>query len=316
MKKTPNPAQSGVKTTSWRKDFQQNWSLYLLFIPTALYFIVFHYIPMFGILIAFEDFKVSKGIFGSKWVGLQNFIDLFTGETFPQVMRNTVSMALLNLTIGFFLPIIFAILISEIQNKKFKRIVQIMTYMPHFVAAVVVAQLVREFVGNTGAITQVLTFLGLEQQNWLANPNIPVFWLINLFTGLWQEIGFGSIVFVAAIANVSKDFHEAAAVDGATRFQRITKITLPSIKPLIIMMFVLRCGLFFMVGFDKILLLYMPSTYVTADVLSTYTYRMAFSSAANYGLSTASGLFQSVASLLLLVGSNALSRKLSKTSLF
>ncbi|MDF1515089.1 MAG: ABC transporter permease subunit [Anaerolineae bacterium] len=309
------PKTRGLKIP-WSKDLQQNWTLYLLFIPTAVYFIVFNYIPMFGILIAFEDFKVSKGVFGSRWVGLQNFIDLFTGETFPLAMRNTVAMAMLNLTIGFVLPIIFAIFISEIQNKKFKRVIQIITYMPHFVAAVVVAQLVREFVGSKGAITQLLTIFGFEQQNWLANPQIPVFWLINLFTGVWQEIGFGSIIFVAAIANVSQEFHEAAAVDGASRFQRIIGITLPTIKPLIIMLFVLRCGLFFTVGFDKILLLYMPSTYVTADVLSTYTYRMAFSGAANYGLSTASGLFQSIASLLLLITSNTLSKKLSKTSLF
>jgi putative aldouronate transport system permease protein len=312
----PFATQTQNKKSTWSKDLKQNWVLYLLFIPTGLYFLIFNYIPMFGILIAFEDFKVSRGIFGSTWVGWQNFIDLFSGDTFPQVLRNTFAITLLNMTIGFVLPIIFALLLSEIRSKTFKRSIQTITYMPHFVAAVVVCQLVREFVGNSGAITQVLTFFGLQQQNWLANPTIPIFWLIISLTGLWQEIGFGSIIYVAAIANVSPDFHEAAAVDGASRFQRMIHITLPTIMPLITMMFILNCGLAFVLGFDKVLLLYMPSTYVTSDVLFTYTYRMAFGSAANYGLSTASGLFQSVIAFLLLVTSNVLSRRVSKTSLF
>ena len=194
MIRTAIPSKTRDLKTPWSKDIKKNWTLYLLFIPTALYFIIFNYIPMFGILIAFKDFKVSKGIFGSAWVGFQNFMDLFTGETFPQVMRNTIAIGVLRITIGFVTPIIFAFLVSEIQNKRFKRIVQTITYMPHFVAAVVVSQLVREFVGSSGAITQILTFLGFEQQNWLANPNIPVFWLINLF-----DYGRGFIPFLVNI---------------------------------------------------------------------------------------------------------------------
>jgi len=310
-------AQTQTKKNTWSKDFKQHWRLYLLFLPTALYFIIFNYLPMVGILIAFQDYKVAKGVFGSEWVGLQNFIDLFTGESFPLVMRNTVAIMLLNLSIGFIMPIIFAFMLSELRNKKFKRGIQIITYMPHFVAAVVVAQLIREFVGSTGAITQVLTWFGFEQQNWLANPNIPIFWLILLFSGLWQEIGFGTIIYVAAIANIPSQLHEAAAIDGASRFKRMTKITLPLLKPLIIMMFILNAGLAFVTaGGDKVLLLYMPATYDVSDVLFTYTYRMAFGSGANYGLSTASGLFQSVIATILLVGTNALSKKVSHHSLF
>lgn len=305
------------KTNKWKKDFKKNWFLYLLFLPTAIYFILFNYIPMAGIMIAFQDYKVSKGIFGSDWVGWQNFIDLFTGETFPLVLRNTIAIMLLNLSIGFITPIIFAFFLSEIRGRRFKRAIQVITYMPHFVASVVVIQLAREFLASTGALTHLLTLLGFEQQNWVANPNIPVFWLILLFIGMWQEIGFGSIIYVAAIANVNPDLHEAAAVDGATRFQRLRNITLPSIKPLIIMMFVLNVGLAFMgAGGDKALLLYMPATYDTSDVLFTYTYRVAFGSGSNYGLSTASGLFQSVTSMILLIGTNWLSRKYSTSSLF
>lgn len=306
-----------TKTNTWKKDFKKNWLLYLLFLPTILYFILFNYIPMAGILIAFQDYKVSQGIFGSQWIGWQNFIDLFTGESFPLVMRNTIAIMLLNLSIGFSLPIVFAFLLSEIRSRKFKRTVQIITYMPHFVAAVVVTQLAREFLASTGALTHLLTLLGFEQQNWVANPNVPVFWLIFLSIGVWQEIGFGSIIYVAAIANVNPDLHEAAAVDGTTRFQRMRYITFPTIKPLIIMMFILNAGLAFMAaGGDKVLLLYMPATYDTSDVLFTYTYRVAFGGAANYGLSTASSLFQSVIATILLVGTNALSRRYSQTSLF
>lgn len=301
-----------VKANSWKSDFKKNKVLYMLFIPPALYFIIFNYIPMYGIQIAFKDFRVSKGIFGSEWVGMANFIDLFTGASFLTALRNTAAMASLNLTIGFVFPILFAFLVTEIRNKKFKRVLQTFAYMPHFIAAVVVVQLVREFIGSNGAITQILTLFGFEAQNWLTNSNIPVFWLINSFTDIWQNIGFGSIMYVAAISAVSSDYHEAAVIDGANRFQRIIKITLPSIMPTIITLFTLRIGLVFVVGFDKILLMYSPTVYETADVLLTYTYRMAFGSTINYGLSTASGLFQSVIGTLLLIFSNYLSRKVNR----
>lgn len=301
---------------TWREDFRKNRIAYLFFVPAFAYFLIFHYIPMGGIVMAFQDYSFTKGLFGSEWVGLMNFEELFLDEAFPLALRNTVCMALLNLTLGFVFPIIFAILLSEIRNRTLRRTLQVTSYMPHFIAAVVVCQLVTEFTGRTGAVTELLTALGLERQNWLANDSVPVFWLINCFTEIWQEIGFGSIIYVAAIANVSGDYHEAAAIDGANRWIRVTRITIPCIMPIIVMMFVLKCGLFFTQGFDKVLLLYMPTTYDTADCLTTFTYRMSFSGRPNYGLSTASGLFQSVASLILLVTSNALARRLTESSLF
>lgn len=302
---------------TWRHDFKKNKALYLVMLPSLLYFLVMNYIPMFGVLMAFEDFNIRKGFFKSDWVGLQNFKDLFTGDAFLTAFRNTVAMALLNLTIGFIAPVIFAFLISEIRTKKVKRTMQTISYMPYFVAAVVVVQLVKEFIGNNGAITGILTMFGFERQNWLANADIPIFWFINSFTDIWQNIGFGSIMYVAAIATVSGDYHEAAVLDGANRWHRLTKITIPSIMPTVIMLFTLRIGLVFMVGFDKILLMYMPKTYITADVLSTYTYRMAFgANSSNYGLSAASGLFQSIIGMVLLIGSNILSRKVTEQSVF
>lgn len=302
---------------SWAFDFKKNWAVYVLFVPVLIYEIVLHYIPMFGIIMAFEDYNVIDGYFGSPWVGFKHFINLFTGEEFLTALRNTVSIALIKGTIGFIAPIIFALLLSLLHTKGYKRIVQTFSYLPNFIAAVVVASLVIQFLAKDGPLTLLLTKFGAENQNWLANNNIPVFWIIYLFMGIWQSIGWGSIMYVAAISQVSGDLHEAAAIDGANRLQRLFKITLPNIMPMIVMMLVLNVGLSFSTGFDSILLLYMPSTYNVADTVYTYTYRMAFSAGAtNYSLSAASGLFQSVVGTALLILSNSLSRKLSDTSLF
>lgn len=299
----------------WKTDIKRNRTLYLIFIPVVIYYVIFSYLPMAGIVIAFQDFKIKRGIFGSSFVGFDNFRDLFNGETFGLVMRNTTMISLLNLTLGFVFPIIVALLISEVRNKAYKRTVQTISYTPHFVAAVVVTALVQEFLSVNGGITQLLSLFGFEKQNWLANANPPVFWFIMNFIEIWQGAGYGAIIYVAAIANISGDLFEAAAIDGATRWQRLTRITLPSITPLIVMMFTLKIGTIFMTGYDKVLLLYMPATYDVSDVLYTYTYRMAFSSQ-NYGLSAASGLFQSVIATTLLLISNGLSRKLTDSSLF
>ncbi|MDO5422401.1 MAG: ABC transporter permease subunit [Eubacteriales bacterium] len=310
MQKTKN----GKK--SWKQDFRKNWPVYLMFLPLAIYFIIFNYIPMGGILMAFEKFSPSKGILGSEWVGLKNFVDLFTGQAFTTALRNTVCMAVINLVFGFFPPIILAIVFSECQNRVFRRFAQICSYLPNFVSAVVVCALVTEFLKSTGAVTEFLTWLGFERQNWLANPNIPVFWIINALIGVWVGMGYGSIVYTTAISNVNNDLKEAAALDGANRWQRVRYIVIPSILPLAMMMLTLSVGTVFMVGWDKILILYMPKTYDVADVLYTYTYRMAFGQTVNYGLSTASGLFQSVVGTILLVVSNKLNKKATSYSLF
>lgn len=270
---------------------------------------------MFGLSMAFERFKPTRGIFGSEWIWFENFADLFTGDTFLLVLRNTSAMALLNLTVGFCAPVILAMLLAQLRIKRFTRTVQTMSYMPYFVSAVVVTTLASEFLSSTGALTMVLSWFGFAKQNWMANPNIPVFWLINTFIEIWQGAGWGSIIYFAAISNVNADLFEASALDGANRWQRMWKVTLPSILPLIVVMFTLRLGLVFRQGFDKILLLYMPSTYDVSDCLYTYTYRMAFGQTVNYGLSTASGIFQSVIGTTLLLISNKLSKKVSDSSM-
>ena len=300
---------------SWKKDFRQNWQLYLIFLIPAAYFIIFHYWPMTGILMAFQEFSPAKGIWGSEWVALANFKELFFGEAFPLALRNTCMMALLNLTIGFLAPVALGLLVSQVRSKRFSRAVQTVTYMPYFVSAVVCCTIAREFLNDSGAITMLLSWFGVERQNLLA-INGPAFWFINLFLNIWQMAGYSSIVYITAISAVKEDLYDAAAIDGANRWQMMRSVTLPAILPIVIMMFTMQIGLVFKQGFDKVLLLYMPTTYEFSDVLYTYTYRTAFTGSHAYGLSTASGLFQSVVGMILLLGGNWLSRKLAKTSMF
>lgn len=317
MAKKDNPFQT--RKVPWKKDLKMNWGVYLMFIPIFLYTLVLHYVPMFGIVMAFEDYDINKGYFKSPWVGMANFVELFSGSDFPRAIFNTVVIALLKCTVGFVMPILFACLLSLLRSKKYKRTVQTSSYLPNFVAAVIVCFLVQEFVKQDGPITLLLHHLfGLENTNLLADPNPPTFWIIYLVMGIWQGIGWGSIMYVAAIATVSGDLHEAAAIDGATRLQRLTKITLPCIMPAIVMMFVLGIGTSFAAGYDNILLLYMPTTYPVADTIYTYTYRLAFAAggARDYSLSAASGLFQSIVGTILLMGSNYMSKKASGSSLF
>ena len=292
-----------------QKDWRQNWSVYLLFLPAVVLFGTFNYAPMFGIIMAFENFKPTKGFFGSKWVGFENFIDLFSSEEFFQVFRNTIGMAFMNLTIGFIFPLLLALLLSELTSRKFRRVVQTVSYMPYFVATVVVCTLITNFVDTNGIITDILVAFGAERENLLANSKY--FWWINTFSEVWQGMGYGSIVYVAAIANINPNLYEAAAMDGANRWHRMLNITLPGVLPTVITMFTLRVGLVFVTGFDKVLLLYSPSIYDTADCLSTYTYRYGIANG-NYSLSAAAGLFQSVIATALLIISNKLNQSASK----
>jgi len=302
-----------VKKASWRHDFLMNKGLYFLMIPIILYFLIFNYAPMFGLVIAFEDFKPTRGILGSNWVGLKNFIDFFTGPNFFIILRNTLAISLLGLFIGFPLGIVFALLLSELKILRFKKTVQTISYLPYFVSTVVIAGLIIEFCSSNGIVTSLLVVvLRIPRENLLTNPDY--FWAINLISDIWQGLGYGSIVYVAAITSVSGELHEAAAIDGATRLRRAWHITIPGIMPTIVTMLIIKCGMLMNVGFDKILLLYNPSIYSTADVISTHVQRMGIENA-QYGYSTAVGLFNSVVGTLLLFISNYLSSKIADQSI-
>lgn len=299
---------------TWRRDIQRNWRLYLLAIPIVAFFFIFNYIPMGGLIMAFEDFKPAKGILGSTWVGLANFKEFFASPNFFTILRNTFVISALGLFVGFPLSIGFALLLNEVHVKWFKKGVQTISYMPYFISTVVVCGLIIDFCASKGLITNLLVNLGLiERQNLLTNPNY--FWAINLISDQWQGLGYGSIVFVAAITNVSGELHEAAAIDGANRLQRVWHITLPGIKPMVVSMLILKCGTLMTVGMDKILNLYNPSIYSTADVITTYVQRIGLEGG-RFGYSTAVGLFNSVINTTLLLVANHLSAKLADQSLF
>ena len=302
-----------IKGGSWRRDFSLHWSLYLMFLPVLLYFLIFNYLPMFGIVMAFQDFNAVKGFLGSEFVGLKNFVDFFSGPDFLTILRNTLVISLLGLGVGFPLSIILALLLNEIYFTKFKKVVQTISYLPYFVSMVVIAGLIIEFVSTNGIITDLFVMLGFRRENLLQNPKY--FWAINLLSDIWQGLGYGSIIFIAAITNVSHELNEAAAIDGANRFSRVLHITIPSIMPTVITMLVLRMGLLMTVGFDKILLLYNPSIYSTADVISTHVARLGLERM-QYGYSAAVGLFNSVVGTFLLLSSNKLSKRFSENSVF
>lgn len=305
--------QNYQKKRTWLYDLKMNRWLYLLSVPIIIYFIIFNYVPMGGILMAFEDFKPAKGLFGSTWVGLKNFKDFFCGASFFTILRNTLVINLLNLAIAFPMSIIYALLLNELHLKFFKKAVQTIHYLPYFVSMVVICGLIVDFCSTNGPVTKLMVMLfHIKQENLLQNP--AYFWGINLVSDIWQGLGYGAIFFVAAIAGVSQELHEAAAIDGAGRLQRAIHVTIPGIMPAIVTMLVLRCGMILQVGGDKILLLYNPSIYSTADVISTNVQRLGIEQM-NYGYSTAVGLFNSVVGTVLLVISNTLSRKLTDTSI-
>jgi putative aldouronate transport system permease protein len=302
-----------ARGSGWKRDFSMNWGVYLLFLPVLAYFIIFAYLPMFGIVMAFQDFSAVRGFLGSKWVGFANFAAFFTGPEFWRILRNTLVISFLSLGIGFPLSIIFALLINEVYFVWFKKTVQTISYLPYFVSAVVVCGLVIDFVSSNGIITTMLSAFGFPRENLLTNPKH--FWGINLATEIWQGMGYGSIIFIASMGNVSQEMHEAAAIDGATRLGRVWHITLPALLPTIITMFILRCGMLLSVGSDKILLLYNPSIYETADVIATHVVRMGIERM-QYGYSAAVGLFNSVVGVVLLITSNSLSRKFTEHSIY
>lgn len=296
-----------------RRDFRMNWQIYLLAVPIIIYYIVFSYIPMGGIIMAFERFNPKAGYFKSPWVGLDNFRDFFGSYYFWRLIRNTFLISFLTLLFAFPMPIIFALLLNEVRNRYFKKTIQTISYLPHFISMVVIAGLIKDFTDSDGLITMMVVALGGSQRNLLSDPDL--FRSIYVGSEIWQGVGFGSIIYLAALSGVDQELYEAAIIDGAGRWKQTWHITLPGIAPTIIIMLILRMGSLFSVGFEKIILLYNPMTYETADVISSFTYRKGLLEA-NYGYSTAVGLFNSVINFTMLMVANFISRKYSETSLF
>lgn len=287
--------------------------LYLLALPVVAYYILFCYWPMYGVVIAFQNFKPAFGIAGSQWVGLKHFEDLLSGRYFSRLLRNTLSINLGMLLVGFPLPILFALLLNEIPSRKFQRVTQTITYMPHFISAVVICGLMVQFCASNGILTNVLGYLGVQRTNLFTVPRYfqPLYIAMNV----WQNLGWDSIIYFAALSGVDSELYEAAQIDGAGRWRRMLHVTLPGIMPTVVILLIMRIGSMMNLGWDRIILLYNERVYETADVISTYVYRMGLSKF-EYSFGSAVGLLNSVINIVLLMGANALSRKVNETALW
>jgi putative aldouronate transport system permease protein len=309
--------QITIPTTSrWdiiRKDLVKNRYIYIMLLPVITYYIVFHYVPLYGAQIAFKNFTPSKGIWSSPWVGFKYFEEFFNSYYFERLLRNTVLISLYDLIFGFPAPIILALLLNEIKSNIFKRTVQTVTYLPHFISLVVICGMIIDFLARDGLVNNILNRFGIESIPFMIKPEW--FRTIYVASNIWQGIGWGSIIYLAALSNIDPQLYEAATIDGAGRFRQVLHVTLPGILPTVVIMLILRLGQMLNVGSEKILLLYNTSTYETADVISTFVYRKGILEA-SYSYSTAIGLFNSVINFALLVIANFISRKATETSLW
>lgn len=299
-----------------KKDLRKYRMAYALAIPVIIYYILFHYKPMYGILIAFKDFSPGAGIWGSPWTknyGMQHFIDFFSSYYFWRLIRNTLRISLMSLFIGFPAPIIFALLLNEIKNEKFKKLTQTISYLPHFISMVVMAGLIRLFVAQDGPIVDFLAIFGFERISLLTIPKYYPW--IHVLSGVWQGLGWSSIIYIAALAGVDPQLYEAARMDGANRFHQMIYVTLPGITPTIVIMLLMQLGSLMSVGSDKILLLYDGLIYETADVISTFVYRKGILEF-QYSYSTAVGIFNSIINFTIVFVFNRISRKVTEISLW
>lgn len=304
--------KENIAVKLWQ-NVKKHKGLYLMILPIVIYYLVFCYYPMYGAQIAFRDYSPKKGIVGSPWVGLKHFGDFFNSVFFNRLIRNTLSINLKNLIFGFPAPIIFALLLNEVRLTKFKKTVQTVSYMPHFISTVVIAGMVLQFTATDGFITRIMTFFGYSKQNLMLNPDL--FQSIYVISDIWQGLGWGSIIYIAAVAGINGELYEAARIDGAGRWKQMIHVTLPGLLPTIITMFVMRVGNMMNLGFEKIILLYNSSIYEKADVISTYVYRRGLVDQ-SYSFSTAVGLFNSAINLLLLFAANKLCKRLTDYSLW
>ncbi len=302
-----------VKSKFWHKALR-NWQLYLMFLPVFLYFLVFHYFPMYGIQIAFKDFSGALGIWGSPWVGLTHFERFFNSNNFSEVLWNTVTISLYSLVVSFPCPILLALMLNEVKNRFFKKVVQTITYAPYFISVVVLAGMIILFLSpQSGIFNMLREALGAEPINFMYEGKY--FKTIYVLSGVWQSTGWGSIIYLSALAGIDPALHEAAVIDGASRLKRIWHINLPGILPTVCIMLIMNCGSIMNVGFEKVFLLMNDINRSSAEVISTYVYKVGLQQS-QYSFSTAIGLFNSFINFILLITVNTIVKKLDQTSLF
>jgi len=302
-----------ARRRSWRHTLRRDWQLYSLALLPLLFFLVFRYLPMLGNVIAFRRFKPGGSVFGETWAGLRYFRLFFSDPTFWDVFGNTLFLGVLTLVFCFPLPIVLALLLNEVRARKLKRFVQSVSYLPHFLSIVIVAAIVMQLLSVDGTVNQLVRGLGGDAVPFLQRPE----WFRTVYVSseVWQTVGWGTILYLAALTTIDENLYEAARMDGASRWRQTWHVTLPGIRPTMVTLLILNIGSFLAVGFEKILLLYNPLTYPTADVISTYLFRIGFESS-NFSYAAAIGLFEAVIGLTLVLSANAIARRTVGTSLW
>jgi putative aldouronate transport system permease protein len=307
------PAQRFHKRLA--RDLRRNRIIYAMGFLCLAYYIIFCYLPMGGIVIAFKNFRAARGIFGSAWADpWYKYFDQFFGSYyFWRLLRNTLLINFYDLLFGFPAPILLALLLNELRSNRYKRVVQTVTYMPHFISQVVVCGIILDFFSSNGLVNQIIQLMGGQMTIFMQDPKY--FRGIYVGSNIWQEVGYSSIIYLSALSGVDMELYDAAAIDGCNRFKRVLHVTLPGIMPTIVIMLILRMGSMMSLGFEKIILLYNESIYETSDVIASFVYRYGMQKG-NYSYATAVGLFNSLFNFLLLVLVNGISRKVNETSLW
>ncbi len=308
------PEKEDTKTLAAGKiqKFFRHWQLHVLILVPVIYLLIFHYWPMYGAQIAFRNYRARDGIIGSQWVGLKWFREFITSYNFKSVFGNTLALSLYQIIVGFPIPVIFALMINIIPNERFKKITQTIAYMPHFISIVVLVSIVNlVFSPVNGTYGALFRLLGGEGYPYDFRGMAASFRHIYVWSGIWQNLGWDTIIYTAALASVSQDQHEAAMLDGASRWHRILHVDLPAILPTVGIMLILRCGSVMTIGFEKVYLLQSSLNLTTAEVISTYVYKVGMGSSSDFSYASAIGLFNSVINCILLVFVNWLSRRIS-----
>ncbi|MGI8315921.1 ABC transporter permease [Halobacillus mangrovi] len=302
-----------MKKSGRFKQFKNNYELYLMLLPALIYFLIFHYVPMYGVLIAFKDYMPTEGVLGSPWVGFEHFVRFFQSYNFWSLISNTLSLSALQLIFGFPLPIIVALLLNQMMHQKYKKFVQTVIYAPHFISVVVLVGMMYVFFSNNGIINNLLMMFGGESVAFFSQPE----WFKPLYvgSGLWQETGWAAIIYLAALSGVSPEMHEAAIMDGASKFQRILHIDIPSIMPTAVILLVLSVGNLMNIGFEKAYLMQTPLNVSSAEIIPTYVYKVGLQQA-QYSFAAAVGLFNAIINLILLWAVNRAAKRMSGSSLW
>lgn len=311
--RAPSDKRSEIGRAAYR-SFRRHWQLYLLVIPPVLYFIIFKYLPMANAVLAFKNYNVMKGIWGSPWVGTQYFEMFFRNPAFVTLIKNTLYISFYQLIVGFPIPILLALALNEVKSARFKKTVQMVTYAPYFISTVVMVSIIMLFLSpRLGIVNTIAGALGFEAVNYLGEPGM--FRTIYVLSDVWQTMGYSAVIYLAALAGVDPSLYEAAKVDGANRFQKILNVDLPGILPAAVIILILSVGNIMALGFEKMYLLQNPLNLSSSEIISTYVYKIGLLNA-NYSFATAVGLFNSLINLVLLLVVNAIAKRASNTSLW